>query len=167
MTRVYDFDYRRYFSPSHTIANEIRHSGNGLGNEYFRSTNYAVSYDRGNEIEKQFNSTTTPKEGEGIVDSILNVGKTAINLAKDNKELISAVGSIAGAVSQISKANESAQQLAAMKRIKSIRDANLSASNNNSNNNSKVANPETIQRIRDNFTGRGMGNKKGGILKSF
>ena len=51
MTRVYDFDYRRYFSPSHTVGNELRHSGNGLGNEYFRSTNYLTSYDRANESE--------------------------------------------------------------------------------------------------------------------
>ena len=154
MTRVYEFDYRRYFSPSHTVANEIRHSGNGLGNEYFRSTNYVM-----------------PKEGEGIVDSVLSLGKTALNFANNNKGLISAIGSVAGAASQISRASETAKQLEALNRIKEIRNATIAAAAPAAPAAAPAAPAaapkETIQRIRDNFTGRGMHCKKGGILKSF
>ena len=73
MPRVYESDYHRYIQPKYTIANEIRHRGEGIGNEYFRRTRPI-------------------KTGDGLVDSALNLGKTALNLAKDNKELISAVG---------------------------------------------------------------------------
>ena len=89
MSQVYENDYHNYIQPKYTIANEIRHSGEGRGNEYFR---------RNRSI----------KMGEGLIDSALILGKTALNLTKDNKELISAVGSIAGAASQISRAQESA-----------------------------------------------------------
>ena len=105
MPRVYEYDYRRYYIPSYTIANEV---GSGLGNEYFRKTNYLTSYDRATKDEKQFGAVkVSPTEGEGIIDTALNVGKTALQFAKDNKELISALGTIAGAASQISRANES------------------------------------------------------------
>ena len=100
MPRVYESDYHRYIQPKYTIANEIRHCGEGIGNEYFHRTRPI-------------------KTGDGLVDTALNLGKTALNLAKDNKELISAVGSIAGAASQISRAQESAQQLAAIQKINS------------------------------------------------
>ena len=163
MPQVYDYDYRRYVTPKYTIANELRHTGNGLGNEYFRPTNYSTFYDRANEKEKQFGQETTPKEGEGIVDTVLNVGKTALNFAKDNKALISAVGSIAGAASQISRAHEASKQLAAIQRIRDIRSKAEQA---------PVTAPVTapadkIQKIKDNFTGRGVVPKRGGIIKSF
>ena len=102
MPRVYDTDYQNYIQPKYKIANEIKHTGEGVGREYFK--------------RKQ-----PVKHGEGLIDTALNVGKTALNFAKDNKELISAVGSIARAASQISRAQESAQQLAAIQKIKDIR----------------------------------------------
>ena len=58
------------------------------------------------------------KKGDGFVNTTLNLGKTAPNLAKANKELISAVGSMARAASQISRVQESAKQLAAIQKIK-------------------------------------------------
>ena len=135
MPRVYESDYHRYIQPKYTIANEIRHSGEGVGNEYFHRTRPI-------------------KTGDGLVDAAL---KTALNLAKDNKELISAVGSIAGAASQISRAQESAQQLAAIQKIKDIRNQVSSTPTTTS--------PEKIQQIKNNLSGRGV--KKGGILKRF
>ena len=148
MPRVYDTDYHNYIQPKYTIANEIIHSGEGMGNEYFR---------RNRSI----------KTGEGLVDSALNLGKTALNFAKDNKELISAVGSIAGAASQISRAQESAQQLAAIQKIKDIRNQMSSPSSTPATaaTSSSATSPEKIQQIKKNFSGRGV--KKGGLLKRF
>ena len=152
MPRVYDTDYHHYIQPKYTIANEIKHTGEGVGREYFRRN-------------------PTIKTGEGIIDSAINIGKTALNLAKDNKELISAVGSIAGAATQISRAQESARQLEAIQRIKDIRKqiqadtpaASLASPAPTAA--TSVTSPEKIQEIKKNFSGRGV--KKGGILKSF
>ena len=58
MPRVYDYDFNRYYSPSFTVANEVRHAGSGLGSGYFK--------------------TIPKKEGKGIIDSALNIGKTAM-----------------------------------------------------------------------------------------
>ena len=150
MPRVYDSDYQNYIQPKYTIANEIKHTGEGMGNEYFH---------RKHPI----------KHGQGLVDSAINIGKTALNFAKDNKELISAVGSIAGAASQISRAQESAQQLAAIQRIKDIRNqmSNTPTSSTTAATSSSAAttSPEKIQQIKKNFSGRGV--KKGGMLKRF
>ena len=135
--------------PKYTIANEIRHSGEGIGNEYFRM-NRSI------------------KTGEDLIDSALNLGKTALNFAKDNKELISAVGSIAGAASQISRAQESAQQLAAIQKIKDIRNqmsTTPTSSPTAAASSSATTSPEKIQQIKKNFSGRGV--KKGGMLKRF
>ena len=149
MPRVYESDYQNYIQPKYTIANEIKHTGEGVGCEYFRRN-------------------PSSKSGQGLVDSVLNIGKTALNFAKDNKELISAVGSVAGAASQISRAQESAQQLAAIKRIQDIRNQmskpptpgiTTAASAD------AATSPEKIQQIKKNFTGRGI--KKGGVLKRF
>ena len=173
MPRVYDFDYRRYHTPSYTIANEVN---NGLGNEYFKRTNYLTSTDRAAENEKQFSTVkVTPKEGEGIVDTVLNVGKTALNFAKNNKELISAVGSIAGAASQISRAEESAKQLEAIKKIRDIREAAANKAPTpptppaaSSTTAPSTATAEAIKKIRNNFDGRGIRKKKtGGVIRSF
>lgn len=166
MPRVYEYDFRRYVTPKYTVANELRHTGNGLGNEYFRRTNYATNYDRANEFEKQFSQITTPKEGEGIIDSALNIGKTAFNFAKDNKELISAIGSVASAVNQISRAQEASKQLAAIQRIRDIRNESESKTADKSKTTGSTVPSDKIQRIKDNFSGRGI-PKKGGILKSF
>ena len=98
----------------------------------------------------------------------MNLGKTALNLAKDNKELILAVGSIAGAASQISRAQESAQQLAAIQKIKDIRNQMSSPTSTPATTTSSSAattSPEKIQQIKNNFSGRGV--KKGGLLKRF
>ena len=159
MPRVYDTDYHHYIQPKYTIANEIKHTGEGVGREYFRRN-------------------PTIKTGEGIIDSAINIGKTALNLAKDNKELISAVGSIAGAATQISRAQESARQLEAIQRIKDIRkqihaDTPAAASSATSaaspapatTTTSASTSPEKIQQIKKNFSGRSI--KKGGILKRF
>ena len=149
MPRVYDTDYYNYIQPKYTIANEIRHSGEGIENEYFH---------RNRSI----------KDGDGLVDSALNIGKTALNFAKDNKELISAVGSIAGAASQISRAQESTQQLAAIQKIKDIRNQMSSPSSTpatTTTSSSATTSPEKIQQIKKNFSGRGV--KKGGMLKRF
>ena len=150
MPRIYDTDYHHYIQPKYTIANEIKHTGEGVGREYFRRN-------------------PTIKTGEGLVDSAINIGKTALNLAKDNKELISAVSSIAGAASQISRAQESAQQLAAIQKIKDIRNQ-MSASPASPTPSSPASSttstsPEKIQQIKKNFSGRGI--KKGGVLKRF
>ena len=128
MLRVYESDYHRYIHPKYTIANEIKHSSDGIGNEYFQRTRPL-------------------KKGEGLVDSALNLGKTALNLAKDNKELISAVGSIAGAASQISRAQESAQQLTAIQKIRDIRNQMSTTPTASS-----TTSPEKIQQIKNNFS---------------
>ena len=148
MPRVYYYDFHRYHTPSFTVANEVKHDGSGMGSGYFKA-----SY----------------KEGSGIIDSALNIGKTAINFAKDNKELISAIGSIAGAASQISRAEESAKQLDAIRRISDIRQRNIKDSTP-----SAVPTPSApdiekkIESISKNYSsGRGMRKKKGGVLKSF
>ena len=149
MPRVYESDYHRYIHPKYTIANEIRHSGEGIGNEYFRRTRPITT-------------------GDGLVDTALNLGKTALNLAKDNKELISAVGSIAGAASQISRAQESAKQLEAIQKIKEIRNQMSTTSTPSPTataSSTTATSPEKIQQIKNNFSGRGM--KKGGMLKRF
>ena len=171
MPQVYDYDYRRYVTPKYTIANELRHTGNGLGNEYFRRTNYSTFYDKANEREKQFGQETTHKEGEGIVDTVLNVGKTALNFAKDNKEIISAIGSLAGAASQISRAHEASKQLAAIQRIRELRDkteqSSTPASTPTPATKPSAASADKIQKIKDNFSGRGIVPKRGGVIKAF
>ena len=91
---------------------------------------------------------------------MLKICKTALNFANDNKKLISAVGSIAGAPSQISRANESAKQLEAINKIKHLREAKTVTQ-------ATKANPEMIQKISNNFSGRGMKKKTGGLLKAF
>ena len=150
MPKVYDTDYQNYIQPKYTIANEIKHTGEGDGREYFHS-NHSI------------------KTGEGLVDSAINIGKNALNFAKDNKELISAVGSIASAASQISRAQESAQQLAAIQRIKDIRNQMSSPSSTpattTTSSSAATTSPEKIQQIKKNFSGRGV--KKGGVLKRF
>ena len=171
MPRVYDYDFRHYVQPKYRVANEPRHTGNGLGNEYFRATNYSTFYDMANEKEKQFDQETDVKEGEGIIDTALNVGKTAINFAKNNKELISAIGSVAGAASQISRAQEASKQLEAIQRIRDIRHkAEEAQMGNTSTPTTTPTSPATpsdkIQKLKDNFTGRGV-RKRGGILKAF
>ena len=155
MPRIYESDFQNYIHPKYTIANEIKHIGEGVGREYFRKT-------------------SSVKSGEGLVDSAINIGKTALNFAKDNKELISAVGSIAGAASQISRAQESAQQLAAIQKIKDIRKQMSSSAASPASATSApsspapaatTTSPEKIQQIKKNFSGRGV--KKGGVLKRF
>ena len=138
-SRVYDTYYHRYIHPKYTIANEIRHSGEGIGIEYFRRTRPI-------------------KTGEALVDSAFNIGKTALNLAKDNEELISAVGSIAGAVSQISRAQESAKQLAAIQTIKDIRNqmSTPTSTPTSAPTSSATISPEKIEQIKKNFSGRGV-----------
>ena len=124
MPRVYSHDFNRYFTPKYTIANNVK-IGSGLGNEYFKRTNYSTLYDQAQQEQKQFSQIPTAKDGEGIVDTVANIGKTALDFANKNKELLSAVGSIAGAASQISRAADSAKQLEAIKRIQQIRQLNM------------------------------------------
>ena len=183
MPRVYSHDFNRYFTPKYTIANNVK-IGSGLGNEYFRRTNYSTLYDQAHEEEKQFSQIPTTKDGEGIVDTVANIGKTALDFANKNKELLSAVGSIAGAASQISRAADSAKQLEAIKRIQQIRQLNMKDEDRpNDNKEVKKNNDGTpagtnvspagtkVSKIINGFTpgnstGRGI-RKRGGMLKSF
>ena len=184
MPRIYENDYYRFISPKFTFGNKSEK----VGNEYFRRNNYSSLLDRAQEQEKQFTETTVKTEGEGIVDSALNIGKTALNFAKDNKELISVIGSVAGAASQISKAADTARQLDAIKRIQAIRNERLQDNNlsiaprkiaDTPNDNKMIKNANEIttnlnkaKKIINGFTpgqstGRGVSRKKGGVLKSF
>jgi len=182
MPRVYASDYKKYF-PQKIITYPM--TGMNIGNEYYKPSHYSTIYDRMHEEEKTFSETPTSKEGEGIVDSALNIGKTAVDFATKNKELISAIGSIAGAASQISRASDSAKQLDAIKRIREIRSRNNDEAvepkiRDTPNDNSKIqsvnngdSNIQKAKNIIRNFsssnpTGRGIKSKKtGGVLKDF
>ena len=165
MPRVYANDYQKYFHPTYTFANK---TGDGLGNEYFKRMNYSTMYNRA-----QVNDI----EGNGIFDTVLTLGKTAIDFTGKNKELLSAIGNIASATSQISRASESAKQLEAIKRIQQIRELNQKDENRPNDNSevkkqqASVTTTKANKIINDfkpgNSTGRGLRKKKGGTLKSF
>ena len=115
----------------------------------------------------------------GIKESYLK----RLDFANKNKGLISAVGSIATAANQISKASDSAKQLDAIKRIQKIRELSIKDQDRPNDNNLVKKNTEGTQspagtkvnKIIDGFkpghsTGRGIRRrpiKTGGMLKSF